>query len=72
MAGTIIRVAGYLDLDGKKWELQRHIPSGKHGEFVLSYPGSGTRSITREQARALHASIPDDRRERRSWEAFFD
>ena len=69
---AVIRVAGYLCLDGKKWELQRHLPRGKNGEFVLSYPGSGTRPISLDEARALHTSIPIDRRERRSWDEFFN
>ncbi len=69
---SVIGVAGYLNLDGKKWELQRHLPPGKNGEFVLSYPGRGTRGISLQEAQGLHASIPDDRKELRSWQTFFD
>ena len=67
-----IRVAGYVEQDGKRWELQRHVPPGKNGEFVLSFPGSGTRPISVDEARALHGAMTEQMREAYWWSRFFD
>lgn len=82
-----IPVAGYFNTTtGYQWQLQRHVPPGKDGEFVVvsstrknrdSGPPPRTlaskklHGISRELALEIHAAMPPEDREEWWWHRFF-
>ena len=80
-------VAGYFNTEtGKQWELQRHVPPGKDGEFVVvstlrpnratspvarALASTKTHGISRALAEEIHAAMPVGDRESWWWDRFF-
>jgi hypothetical protein len=59
-----IRIAGFLDSKKTK-QLQRHVPPGRHGEFVVVDIKSGKlTTLTKFDAIEEFETMPDSQRER--------